>query len=418
MTPYFLPADILLPDFSAVSGTAWATVACDQFTGEPSYWSKLDERVGDTPSTLRLQLPEAFLEEAEQRLPVIWKNMEQYLRGVLVQHPNRMIYLERELSNGSIRRGLVGMIDLEHYDYRAGSRTLIRATEQTVADRIPPRLAVRRGAVLEMPHVMLLIDDPEKTVIEPLAARAKSLETVYNFPLVKGSGAVRGAFVDSVGIGRVETALGRLIAPARVRARYGEGMAPLLFAVGDGNHSLAVAKAAFEELKAERGNSALNHPARYALVEVVNLHDPSLQFEPIYRVMMGVDPDDVLAELEKYSYSLQGSAAPQEVRFLSATRRGTMHFGSPVAQLTVGTLQHFIDDYIATHEGATVDYIHGTRTVEALAAEPGNIGFLFSGMEKDDLFRTVICDGALPRKTFSMGHAEDKRFYIECRRIK
>ena len=418
MSAYLFPSDILLPDFAAVNGTAWATIACDQFTGEPAYWNKLDERVGDAPSTLRLILPEAFLSETEARVPVIQQNMEKYLREVLVRHQNRMIYLEREQSDGKVRRGLIGMIDLEQYDYTRGSNTLIRATEETVPERIPPRLAVRRDAVLELPHVMLLIDDPEKTVIEPLAARADTLETVYDFPLVPGSGAVRGRFVDSVGIGRIENALARLVSPERIRARYGEDVAPLLFAVGDGNHSLAVAKAAYEEIKAAHGESALSHPARYALVEVMNLHDPALQFEPIYRVMMGVDPDDVLTELEKYSYSLHGNAASQQTRFLSAKRRGTMHFISPSAQLTVGTLQTFIDAYIKSHPGASVDYIHGTKTVETLCRAEDAVGFIFTGMQKDDLFRTVIYDGALPRKTFSMGHAEDKRFYIECRRIK
>lgn len=418
MSAYFLPSDILLPDFGAVDGTAWATIACDQFTGEPAYWQKLDEQVGEKESTLRLILPEAFLDETDARLPAIHKNMEHYLREVLVRHPNSMIYLERVQSDGAVRRGLVGMIDLEHYDYQKGAKTLVRATEETVAERIPPRLAVRRDAVLELPHVMLLIDDPERTVIEPLAARADKLESAYEFTLTAGSGAVRAKFVDVLGLGRIENALERLVSPKRVQSRYGEGVAPLLFAVGDGNHSLAVAKAAYEEIKAKHGEGALYHPARYALAEVVNLHDPALKFEPIYRVMMGVDPDDVLKELEAYSYSLQGGAAPQQAKFISATRRGTMHFGNPTCQLTVGTLQAFIDGYLKTHPGATVDYIHGTKALETLAVKEGNVGFLFSGMEKDDLFRTVIFDGALPRKTFSMGHAEDKRFYIECRRIK
>lgn len=418
MSAYFLPSDILLPDFSAVNGTNWATVACDQFTSEPKYWQELEDRVGDQPSTLRLVLPEAFLDETERRVPVIQENMEHYLRHVLVRHPNRMIYLERTQSDGKVRRGLVGMIDLEHYDYTRGSRTLIRATEETVPDRIPPRLAVRRGATLELPHVMLLIDDPEKTVIEPIAARAESLELAYDFPLVKGSGAVCGRFLDSVGIGRIENALARLVSPDRIRERYGEGVAPLLFAVGDGNHSLAVAKASYEEIKAAHGEEALHHPARYALVEVMNLHDPVLEFEPIYRVMTGVDPDEVLTALEQYSYALHGNAAPQQTRFITAKRRGTMHFSAPTAQLTVGTLQAFINDYLKEHPNASVDYIHGTKTVEALSRAEDAIGFIFSGMEKDELFRTVIFDGALPRKTFSMGHAEDKRFYIECRRIR
>ncbi|MBQ8339978.1 MAG: DUF1015 domain-containing protein [Clostridia bacterium] len=418
MSAYLMPSDILLPDFETVNGTAFATIACDQFTSDPAYWQSLDARVGDAPSTLRLILPEAFLNETEERVPQIHEQMEHYMRKLLKKHPNSMIYLERTLSDGKVRRGLVGMIDLENYDYAATSTSLIRPTEATVPERIPPRLAVRRGAVLELPHVMLLVDDPEKTVIEPLAERRESLETVYDFPLIPGSGAVWGALVDSVGLGRVQMALERLLKPSRIAERYGEGAAPLLFAVGDGNHSLAVAKANYEEIKAARGEAAKCDPARYALVEVVNLHDPALQFEPIYRVMTGVDPDEVLAALQEYSFSLHGTCPAQQARFLSAKRRGTIHFEKPSAQLTVETLQQFIDKYLAEHPGAEVDYIHGSRTVEALSAKENTVGFLFSGMAKDDLFRTVIREGSLPRKTFSMGHAEDKRFYLECRRIK
>ena len=415
---YFLPSDILLPDFNEVNGTAWATIACDQFTGEPSYWQSLDTRVGDAPSALRIILPEAFLSESEERIPVIHKQMEDYMRSLLKKHPNSMLYLERTLADGGVRRGLVGMIDLEDYDFAKDATSLVRATEATVPERIPPRLAVRREATLESPHVMLLIDDPEKTVIEPVAARAEGLELAYDFPLIPGSGAVRASFLDTTAIGRVEIALERLIKPARLRARYGDDTAPLLFAVGDGNHSLAVAKTAYEEIKAARGEAAKLDPARYALVEVVNLHDPALRFEPIYRVMMHVDPNDVLRALQEYSFSLEGTFPPQQTKFVSAKRRGTMHFEKPAAEFTVETLQQFIDAYLADHPEAEVDYIHGSRTVEALSAKEDAIGFLFAGMEKDDLFRTVIRKGSLPRKTFSMGHAEDKRFYIECRRIR
>lgn len=418
MSAYLLPADILLPDFEKTEGHAWSVVACDQYTSEPEYWEEVESTVGDKPSTLRLILPEVYLSESNARVPQIHGNMEAYLKDVLVRHPNSMIYLERTQSNGKVRRGLVGAIDLEHYDYQKGSRSLIRATEGTVLDRIPPRLAVRRGAALELPHVMLLIDDPGKTVIEPLAARAETLPLAYSFPLMQGAGAVTARFVDSVGLGRIEAALDRLISPERMRARYGEGVAPVLFAVGDGNHSLATAKAAYEEIKAEHGDAALYHPARYALAEVVNLHDDALHFEPIYRVLFDVDPDDVLQQLEQYSFSLHGSAAPQQARFLSATRRGTIHFENPAEQLTVGTLQTFIDGYLKDHPQAHVDYIHGTKSVEALAAREGAVGFLFPGMEKDQLFGAVMRDGALPRKTFSMGAAADKRFYIECRKIR
>ncbi len=418
MSAYFLPADILLPDFEKVNGTAWSVVACDQYTSQPEYWQAVENEVGEKPSTLRLILPEVYLDKTEERVPDIHASMEKYLHEVLVRHPNRMLYIERTQSNGRVRRGLVGAVDLEHYDYNKGSTSLIRATEGTVLERIPPRLAVRRGAPLELPHVMLLIDDPAKTVIEPIAARAEKLTAAYRFPLMQKGGEIRAFFVDSVGIGRITAALEKLVSPEQVKTRYGEGVAPLLFAVGDGNHSLATAKAAYEEIKAQLGDAALYHPARYALAEVVNLHDPALHFEPIYRVMFGVDPNEVLSELEKYSFSLHGAAAPQQVRFLSAKRRGTMHFEKPCEQLTVGTLQTFIDRFLATHEGASVDYIHGAKTTEHLAMQEGAVGFLFSGMEKDQLFSAVMHDGALPRKTFSMGAAADKRYYIECRKIK
>lgn len=419
MSAYFLPADILLPDFDKINGTTWSTVACDQFTSEPEYWQAVEEQVGEKPSTLRLILPEVYLDETEARVPAIHANMETYLKEILVRHQSKMIYLERTQSNGLVRRGLVGIVDLEHYDYNKGSTSLIRATEGTVLDRIPPRLKVRRDALLELPHVMLLIDDPAKTVIEPLAARAETLPLAYSFNLMQKGGKVTGRFVDSVGLGRVEAALDRLVSPEQVRARYGEGVAPLLFAVGDGNHSLATAKAAYEEIKANHGAAAaLYHPARYALAEVVNLHDPALHFEPIYRVMFNVEPNEVLSALEQYSFELHGNAEPQQAKFLSADRRGTIHFGTPCEQLVVGTLQTFIDRYIAEHPEVTVDYIHGTRSVEALATQPRAVGFIFSGMEKMKLFSAVMRDGALPRKTFSMGAATDKRYYIECRRIK
>ncbi len=418
MAAYFLPGDILTPDFSKVEGERWAVVACDQYTSEPEYWQRVEQTVGDAPSTLRVTLPEVYLESAEERVPLIHEKMQEYVRELLVAHKNRMIYLERTQSNGRVRRGLIGLVDLEQYDYNKGSTSLIRATEGTVLERIPPRLAVRRGATLELPHVMLLIDDPQKTVIEPIAARAAQLEEAYSFSLMENSGAVKGYFVDSVGIGRVTGALEKLISPEVQKQKYGEGVAPLLFAVGDGNHSLATAKAAYEEIKKAHGEQALYHPARYALAELVNLHDEALHFEPIYRVLFDVDPDDVLAELEKYSFSLSGNVPPQQARFLSQHRKGTIHFGAPSEQLVVGTLQTFIDRYLAAHEGAHVDYIHGSKTVEMLATKERAVGFTFTGMAKDQLFSAVMRDGALPRKTFSMGAAADKRFYLECRKIK
>ena len=406
----FFPADILLPDFSKTNGEKWATIACDQFTSEPEYWEAAENFVGNEPSALRLILPEVYLDESEQRVPKINAEMEKYLKNLLRAHPSSMIYVEREQPSGGVRRGIIGAVDLECYDYKKGSDSLIRATEGTVLERIPPRVAVRRNAKLELPHVMLLIDDQNKTVIEPLAK--KELEIAYDFDLMLGGGHIKGYFIDADEQARIASALGELAAP---RA---DGLAPLLFAVGDGNHSLASAKASYEEIKARLGDDAKNHPARYALCELVNLYDDALQFEPIYRVMFGVDPEDVIAELNKYINELKGCAAPQDIRCVYGEKACEITVKAPIQQLPVGTLQAFIDSYITSHSGVSVDYIHGEDSTCRLASKENSIGFLFEGMAKESLFSTVMLDGALPRKTFSMGHARDKRYYLEARVIK
>lgn len=418
MDKYFCEANILLPDFHKTSGTGWAVIACDQHTSEPEYWQQAREIAGEAPSTLDLILPEVYLDETEERVPIINAKMVDYVRDVLVEHRDAMIFLERTLADGSVRRGLVGCVDLECYEYTRGAESLIRATEGTVLERIPPRVAVRRGASIELPHVMVLIDDPDKTVIEPIASVADELATAYDFDLMLGGGHVKGAFVDKARRDEVNRALAALITPEAMSKKYGGEYAPLLFAVGDGNHSLASAKAAYEEVKAALGEAAKDHPARYALVEIVNLHDEALAFEPIYRVMFGVSPAAVVEALREYAGNLDGSEKPQKVEYVHAGGEGSVIFRRPTQQLTVGTLQAFIDDYVSSHEGASVDYIHGIAATETLAKKEGAIGFLFDGMSKDQLFKTVICDGALPRKTFSMGHAEDKRYYLECRKIK
>ena len=413
----FSTADILLPDFSLVSPYKWAVVACDQFTSEPEYWEQAEEAVKDSPSTLRLILPEVYLKETEQRLPVIQQAMVEYEQKHLHVHKDSMIYVERTQSDGSIRRGVVLAVDLEQYDYRKGASSLIRATEATVIERIPPRVAIRRGATVELPHVMLLIDDPHRTVIEPLTDSTGEL--AYDTDLMLGGGHIKGRFLSNEDKAKVTEALLSLTLPCAIEEKYGDGaLAPLLFAVGDGNHSLASAKALYEEVKQRLGvEAASTHPARFALVEVVNIHDEALKFEPIYRVMFGTEPEDVLAELKKYADGLEGSAAPQTVTCIYGDRKEALTIPSPVRQLTVGTLQDFIDGYIAAHLGVTVDYIHGVGSTEALSAKDGAIGFIFDGMGKSELFKTVIFDGALPRKTFSMGHAEDKRYYLEARKI-
>ena len=416
----FFPADILLPDFSKVDGSKWAVVACDQYTSEPAYWENAAKEVGNAPSTLSLILPEVYLEESEARIPKINKNMKEMLHSVLLSNPDAMIYLERVQSDGATRRGIIGMVDLECYDYQKGADSLIRATEGTVLERIPPRVAIRRNAPIELPHVMLLIDDPKRTVIEPLIAPCADRAPTYDFDLMLGGGHVRGVLLSKNEQKQVENALTSLVLPEQMKARYGDAsLAPLLFAVGDGNHSLATAKASYEEVKAKIGaEAAKSHPARYALAEVVNLHNDALKFEPIYRVVFGVDPDTLLADLTAYIANLHGSATAQTIQCITSSNEITLTVPTPEQQLTVGTLQSFLFDYVDRHPEAVVDYIHGEDSLRSLVGRPDAIGFLFEGMRKDELFRTVIYDGALPRKTFSMGHAPDKRYYLESRKIR
>lgn len=417
MNKCFKRADILLPDFKKNDAYKWAVVACDQFTSEPEYWENAKKEIDGAPSTLGLILPEVYLSEAQERIPNINSTMKKYLSDVLCEHSDSAIFVERTQSDGSIRRGVVLAVDLEKYDYTKGASSLIRATEATVVERIPPRVAIRRGAPIELPHVMLLIDDPERTAIEPLIEECNG-ELAYDTDLMLGGGHVRGRFLSNENYEKFESALLSLVTPEGMKARYGDAsLTPLLFAVGDGNHSLASAKAAYEEVKARIGEeSAKTHPARYALAEIVNIHDDALKFEPIYRVMFGVDPKDVIEKLTAYAKDLEGSADAQRVTYTCNGVSGEIEISHPVRQLTVGTLQDFIDGYIRSC-GGEVDYIHGEGSVDALSRKDNAIGFLFSGMSKSELFKTVIFDGALPRKTFSMGHAEDKRYYLEARKI-
>lgn len=424
MKQFLFSQDIYLPDLERVDGKKWASVACDQFTSQPEYWQAAYELAKDSPSTLKLMLPEAFLDESEKRIPEINACMKEYLDNVLVCHSDCMIYLERTQSDGRVRRGIVGAVDLELYDYHKGSTSPIRATEGTVLERIPPRVEVRRGAVLEMPHIMILIDDSMRTVVEQTAKNiAESPEKyplAYDFDLMAGGGHVCGRFIGGEETDRINSELEKLAQPDEMKRKYGVDCAPLLFAIGDGNHSLASAKALYEEIKAEIGEEAARtHPARFALCEIVNLHDDALEFEPIYRVVFGVEPESFLSELSEYAKTVSGHGiAPQRVEFITARSSGEIVFEHPECQLTVGSVQLFLDKYVAAHPEAKVDYIHGIDTTKALAQKENAVGLIFEGMKKDELFKTVICDGALPRKTFSMGHAEDKRYYIECRKIR
>ena len=412
--PHFFKTDILLPDFSQIDGPLWPVIACDQFTGEPEYWEAVAALVKEAPSTLNLILPEIYLAERDQRLPAIRQHMKEYRAGLLQLHRDAMIYIERTDSSGHVRRGLVGAIDLEEYDYSRQSHSLIRATEGTVTDRIPPRLAVRRQASLELPHVMLLMDDPEDRVIGPLTAGKDTFTRLYGLPLMLGGGRVCGYLLPPETADAVS---------ARADALMPRDAAPLLFAVGDGNHSLATAREHYLLLKEELGEAALNHPARYALVELVNLHDDSLAFEPIYRIVYGVDPSHLIGELTARAATCAYDPAcrcypRQRIDFLAGQRSGSVSFVHGTHSLPVGTLQTFLDSYCACHPDAVVDYIHGEDTLRRLAARTDAVGFLFQGMGKYDLFPAVMRDGPLPRKTFSMGHARDKRYYLEARCIR
>lgn len=410
----FYPADILLPKDADME--KWAVVACDQFTSEPEYWQRVENNVGDAPSTLRLILPEADLKapDVDERIGKINASMDDYLkRDLFTTLKDSLVYVEREQSDGKIRHGIVGMVDLEAYDFTPGSGALIRATEGTVLERIPPRARVRRNAPIELPHVMLLIDDPDKTVIEPLTAKASGMEKLYDFDLMEKGGHIKGFRLSDAQIDAVADALAGLCTDEAMQKKYGvSGVAPLLFAVGDGNHSLATAKACYEEQKGK------NPLARYALVEVVNNHDDALQFEPIHRVLFGADAKTFLDEFQAfYPGAHEGKGEGHTIEVVYEGYDGFWTVPNPKVQLAVGTLQSFIDEYLKKH-GGEVDYIHGDDVTRQLGAKPGNMGFLLPAMGKEQLFKTVMKDGVLPRKTFSMGHAQDKRYYIEARKIR
>ncbi len=418
----FYPADILLPK-QGTDMTKWAVVACDQFTSQPEYWQAVEDTVGDAPSALRLILPEAGLNapDVDERIAAVNAAMDRYLDGGLFETlEESLIYIERVQSDGKIRHGLLGMVDLEQYDFTPGSGALIRATEGTVLSRIPPRVKVRKDAPIELPHVMLLIDDPNKTVIEPLTRASGEMEPLYSFPLQQGGGSITGRRLTAAQMDRTADALEVLCSPQEQAWKYGvKDAPPLLFAVGDGNHSLATAKQCYEDLKKVTPESEwASLPARYALVEVVNNHDDALQFEPIHRCVFGVKPEEVLeAFLAYYPGAYEGRGEGHAVAYTHAGGEGFLTVPQPRVQLAVGTLQAFLDGYVKEH-GGEIDYIHGADVTDRLGRREGSIGFKLPAMGKQQLFKTVMADGVLPRKTFSMGHAQDKRYYVEARRIR
>ncbi len=432
---------IMLPR-TGIDLSKWAVIACDQYTSQLEYWQQVADCVDSSPSTLNMILPEVYLEQnTDDRVTRINRSMQNYLdQGLLVAQPPGFIMVDRKTPHADSRKGLVVALDLECYDYRAGSCSLIRASEGTIVDRLPPRVSVRRDAPLELPHIMVLIDDPGCTVIEPLFEDAA--RPLYDAELMLQAGHIRGyAVSDPVRIASVAQALQCLASPESMRQRYGDlRSAALLYAVGDGNHSLATAKSIWETIKKNISDQAEHrgHPARYALVELVNLHDPGLFFEAIHRVLFNIPSESLSGHLQEYfqqqglrvrmhaASSLEaaaiasetGSSALHRFGWVTAGGSGIIEIETPAQVCATGTLQDALDAYLQKNQGASIDYVHGEAVVTELGSRQGNAGFYLPAIAKNDLFRTILLEGAFPRKTFSMGAAEEKRFYLECRLIK
>ena len=421
----FKRADILLPKFSEDSEKMkqWSVVACDQYTSEPEYWNAVSGYVGQAYSTLHLTVPEIYLNDAdiEERIKKTNTAMEKYMADdVFCEHKNTYIFVERTLANGVKRLGIVGMVDLEDYDFSASSQTKVRATEGTVISRIPPRLKVRAEASVELPHIMLLIDDSSCEIIEKNSDMKDAFTKVYDFDLMQSSGHIAGYKMSEAACNRLDEKLAELENLDAFNAKYGvKKDSPLIFAMGDGNHSLATAKTHYENLKKEIGEEqAKQSKARYALCELVNLHDQSLEFEAIHRVIFDADGDAFLKAFEKeYAIGYDENAEGQSFILVYGGKQQKVTVTNPKEYLTVATVQKFLDSFIATC-GGEVDYIHGEDVVVKLCENSKNFGIILEAMDKSDLYKSVILDGALPRKTFSMGEACDKRFYTEVRKIK
>ncbi len=416
----FKSGNILLPKQTDM--TKWSVVACDQYTSEPEYWDSVSKIVGDSPSTLNLTLPEIYLEgpDVEEKIKRINQNMEELLnKDFFQEYKDAMFYIKRTQADGKVREGLIGVVDLEDYSYEVGSQTLIRATEKTVIERIPPRVKIRENASIEFPHIMILIDDPKKEIIETLAGKVSEEDAVYDFDLMKNGGHIKGYNLSQEAIEEVNKKLEALADKNNFDSRYGvKDKGVLLFAMGDGNHSLATAKACYEALKKTMSESEyLSHPARYALVELVNLHSDALEFEAINRVVFDTNPEELVSELKKY-YDINNAGNGQEFIIVLKDKEEKLYITNPKSNIAVGSIQIFLDEYLKTHSGK-IDYIHGEDVTRDLThSNPNNVGFIFDAMKKEELFKTVILDGALPRKTFSMGHSYDKRYYLEGRKIK
>ncbi len=393
----------------------WAVVACDQFSSEREYWDKVEEIVGDAPSTLRLILPEAYLEDGdtEERIAAINGTMTEYIeKDVLAPLAPGFILVERTTPHVASRKGLLMAVDLERYSFEEGSRALIRPTEGTILRRLPPRMNIRRGACLDLPHILFLVNDPEKTLIEPLYQNREELDEVYSFKLMQGGGTLRGWHVPEERLLPVLEALEKLV------------QEDLLFAVGDGNHSLAAAKQLWEEKKS--GGAASDDPARYALVEVENIFDPGVVFHPIHRVLFDVDGEHLFQFLTdqlgiQAEHGTPEAASPCDgthtLGFFLGSKRGKLRFYSEEPKLTVEMLQEALDLYLEKHKSATIDYIHGEDSVAELCLRDDTLGLILPPVDKDIFFSRILAEQVYPRKTFSIGEALEKRYYLEARKL-
>lgn len=405
----------------------WAVVACDQFTSEKEYWDDVDRLVGDAPSTLRLIFPECYLEDGDgdKRIADINRTMAQYVKDKLFDTYRDCFFLVKRTCGNTSRWGLMASLDLDRYSWEKDSTSLIRATEGTILSRIPPRKRIRKDAPLEIPHIMVLISDKEKSVIEPLAAKTERLSEVYDVELMKNGGHLQAWVVDSekdkAAIASAFEKLYDALDPKN----------PLLFAMGDGNHSFATAKSCWEDIKQTLSEEERKtHPARFCLVELENIFDPGLVFEPIHRVLFNVPEDVFLAELAKNADKVDtekvgcrnciakhiADQSRQRFGYCTSDKHVVVTLENPSANIAAGTLQKVIDSLIA--KGYSVDYIHGADVTDKLGSEKGNIGLFLPAIDKGTFFDTIIKDGALPRKTFSMGEANEKRYYMEARAIR
>jgi hypothetical protein len=416
----FGPADILIPDTADM--TKWSVIACDQHTSEPEYWERVSRFVGNAPSTLRLMLPEHLYHSAElsKLIETTRKEMSEYLdTGVFRTIPDSYLYIERTLFSGKVRCGLIGQIDLECYDHSDQCDALIRFTEGIVKEKMPPRIQLRDGAPAELTHVLVLVDDPERTLIEPLTGMKDQMDRLYDFELMEDGGHICGYQVHAEGARSIEKAIDQFLDHDRFRERYGFEKEPvLLFATGDGNHSLATAKACWEKMKPHLTKAEQkNHPARFALVEIVNIRDEALEFEPINRVVFDCDPEHLLNELLKfYPGSAIGLEEGHHISFSCCETADVLTIPADTAPLAIGALGNFLDWYLERNPG-TLDFVHGDDVVVRLSRKKNTIGFVLPAIDKSMFFASIIRGGAMPRKTFSMGSARDKRYYLECRKL-